>query len=98
MKLLPVRTIPQLGVLPRYTPFGGRCPSRVDAVEKVSRAREGHSAASGRPNGTSLCCDSGGLNAVSPCYDVAAQQFCQILGAPVLWHRRTRPEVLHSVA
>src|SRR5262245_2776962 len=79
-------------------------------IAEVTRARSSNfttqhrmpsaitSAASGRPGGTLLCGDSGGLNAVSPCYDVAAQQFCQILGAPVLWHRRTRPEVLHSLA
>src|SRR5262245_64647895 len=76
----------------------GSMLSKKSPCQAPSRAREGHSAASGRQNGTLLCGDSGGLNAVSPCYDVAAQQFCQILGAPVLWRRRTRPEVLHSLA
>src|SRR5215813_6084688 len=33
----------------------------------------------------SLSGDSGGLDSVSPSFDVAPQQFCQIFGAPVLW-------------
>src|SRR5215467_15058847 len=42
--------------------------------------------------------DSGGLDSVSPSFDVAPQQFCQVLGAPVLWRRHARSEVLHSLA
>src|SRR5262245_10146114 len=46
----------------------------------------------------SLSGDSGGLDSVSPSFDVAPQQFCQVFGAPVLWRRHARSEVLHSLA
>src|SRR5262245_57593509 len=46
----------------------------------------------------SLSGDSGGLYSVSPSFDVAPQQFCQVFGAPVLWRRHARSEVLHSLA
>src|SRR5262245_63264030 len=46
---------------------------------------------SGRP--VSLSGDSGGLDSVSPSFDVAPQQFCQVFGAPVLWCRHARSEV-----
>src|SRR5262249_38307754 len=45
----------------------------------------------------SLSGDSGGLDSVSPSFDVAPQQFCQVFGAPVLWRRHARSEVLHSL-
>jgi hypothetical protein len=46
----------------------------------------------------SLSRDSGGLDSVSPSFDVAPQQFRQVFGAPVLWRRHARSEVLHSLA
>ena len=46
----------------------------------------------------SLSGDSGGLDSVSPSFDVAPQQFCQVFGAPVLWRRNARSEVSRVAA
>jgi hypothetical protein len=70
---------------------------------RAARAQQpgaGETEAADLPAGrrVSLSGDSGGLDSVSPSFDVAPQQFCQVFGAPVLWRRHARSEVLHSLA
>ena len=93
------RTCGPQGGSPGLTPTLRSAPTAAASISVQFRTAPSTATSSSPPSRLSpLSGNSGGLDSVSPTFDVAPQQFCQITWAPVLRRRDAHSKPLQSLA